>query len=243
MDHQSSTEIKAKFKKCPLVSEPEFILIFICLFERMLSATISADISNLITMFVGPSKRVSYFNETVPKSICVDIVNETTITKKSFGWNTVLCGDGEPLDRSRGTKYEVVFKINKMEFGFLIGYVFGSIQDVDFEEGLGYGSNEKNSVGIRVALNGFYLWAADGYRSKKQLKCESEGGPPKFPKQGQIWRVSWDLIGNEMEISGLNQQETNWISMTHYAMKQEHHDVIPAFCLLYEDDSITLLSQ
>ena len=240
MDHQSSTE-KAKFKKCPLVSEHEFILIFICLFERMLSATISPDISNLITMFVGPSKRVDYFSETVPKSKYVDIVNGMTITKKFFGRDTVLCGDGESLDRSRGTKYEVVFRINLMHYGFYIGYVFGSIQEIDFEERLGCGSNKKNSVGIGIYRNRFYLDDED--HTFEQLKRESEDGPSTFPKQGQIWRVSWDLMDNQMEISVTNQQETDWIPMIHYAMKHEHQDVIPALSLFANDDSITLLAE
>ena len=128
-----------------------------------------------------------------------------------------------------------------MRYGFSVGYVFGSIQEVDLQEELGYGFNKKKSVGIWIGENKFYLHDED--HSFKQLECESEDGPSTFPKQEQYWRVSWDLIDYEMEISVLNQQETVWIPMTHYAMKKEHRDVIPAFCLSLKGDSITLLSE
>ena len=86
-------------------------------------------------------------------------------------------------------------------------------------------ANKKSSVGICIVRN------------------ESADGPSAFLQQGKIWRVSWDLVDNVMEISALNQQETDWIPMARYAMKQKHRDVIPAFSLLGHGDSITLLSE
>ena len=240
MDHQSLTET-SKSRKGPLVSEQEFVLIFVCFFERVLNAMISADISNLITLYVGPSKTLDWFNEAVRHSKYIDIVDGMNITKRLYAPGTVLCGDGEPLDRSRWTKYEVVFRINKMRFNFYIGYVFGSIEDFDFAERLGIVPNKNNSVGIKIEESEFYLYDEGHYR--KQLNCEPEDGPSTFPEQEQIWRLSWDLLCNEMKILLMNQQETGWIPMTRYAIKQEHSDIIPAFTLCSKDDSIILLSE
>ena len=113
MDPQLST-VTSKSRKGPLVGEQEFTLIFVCFFERVLNAMISADISNLITLYVGPSKRLGWFNKAVHHSKYILIVDEINITKRLYAPATVLCGDGEPLDRSRWTKYEVVFRINEM---------------------------------------------------------------------------------------------------------------------------------
>ena len=225
----------------PLLIEQEFVLIFICFFERVLNVMISADISNLITLYLEPSKMLDWFNEAVPHSKYIDIVDGVNITKRLYAPGTVLCGDGEPLDRSQFTKYEVVFRINKMRFNFYIGYVFGWIEDFDLEERVGIGSNNKNSVGFNISRNKFYLYDTGQYR--KQLKCEPEEGPSTFPEQEQIWRLSWDLIRNEMNILLMNQRGTGWIPMIHYAMREEHYEVIPAFSLLFKDDSITLLSE
>ena len=230
---------KRNSKLSPSVSEYQFIMIFVGIMERVLNKPVSSDISHLIIRYVNVTKRLDYSNDRHCGNF--EILDNATINKRTHGYRTVLCGDGEPLDRSRGTKYEIVFRINKMGYRFFIGYVFGSIQEIDFEECLGGHSNKKNSVGIRIVGNKFHLYEEDHYR--KQLECESEDGPSRFTEQGQIWRVSWDLIDNEMEISVLNQQETDWIPMIHYAMKQEHRDVIPALGLYDKDDSITLLSE
>ena len=128
-----------------------------------------------------------------------------------------------------------------MEIALYIGYVFGSIQDIDLEGRLGWKSNKWSSEGIWIRGNGFYLY--DGDHSFKRSECESEDGPSTFPEQGQYWRVSWDLTRNEMEISVLNQQETVWIPMTRHAMKQWHCNIIPGFTLRDKGDSITLLSE
>ena len=136
-------------------------------------------------------------------------MNRVTIVKGSGGSTyTVLFGDAEPLDRSRCTKCEVVFMINKMECGFSIGYVFGSIRkfgEIKWMWELGWRQNGRKSVGIYISANKFFLNDKD--HSFKELECEAEDGPSTFPEQGQIWRVSWDLIHNEMEISALNQEE------------------------------------
>ena len=240
--NELSSKRKVNSKPASLVSDYQFIFIFVGVIERVLNTTVSSDISRLITRYVHLLKRLDSFSQTVRKSRNIVVVNGVTITKRSGNkYGTVLCGDGGPLDRSRWTKYEVVLRINKIVYGFHIGYVFGSIQEVDFKWRLGDGRNKKNSVGIRIGWNGFYLYDENHY--DKQSKCESEDGPSTFPKQGQIWRISWNLIDNEMKISVLNQQETDWIPMTHYAMKQEHCDIIPAFTLSYKDESITLLSE
>ena len=237
-DHQFADAFTLRV---PLVSGHQFTLIFIAIIERLLNSTVPSDVADLITRYVNVTKRVDWFDDAVPHSKNIDIADKMNITRGGYTFGTVLCGDGEPLDRSRYTKYEVVFKINKMDYGFYIGYVFGSIQEIDFEEILGWGSNKKNSVGIGINRNKFTFY--DDYHHRCMLKCQSENGPSTFPKQRQYWRVSWDLIDKEMEISLLNQQETDWILMTSYAMKQEHFDVIPAITLLDKDNSITLLSE
>ena len=229
----------------PLVFDHRFTSIYIGNVERVHNTTVPSDILFLIARYVDATKRVDWFSQTVRKSRNIDIFDEVTIIKRGedgHGYDTVLCGDGGPLNRSRWTKYEVVFRINKMSSrGFRIGYVFESIQYVDFENGLGWGSNTWLTVGITIKENEFYSFDEDIFN--KPLECESEDGPSTFPKQGQIWRVSWDLIDNEMEISVLNQQGTDWIPMIHYAMKQKHRDVIPAFSLHSKGDSITLVSE
>ena len=164
MDNQSSTE-RTQSRKGPLVGEQEFVLIFISFSNRVLNTKFSADLSNLITLFVGPSKRLDWFNETVRHAKNIDIVNGV----RACGFGTVLCGDGEPLDRSQGTKYEVVFRINKMEYGFRIGYVFGSVQNFNFSGSLGFGSNKKNSVGIRIWKNTFHLDARDNFNVSQRI--------------------------------------------------------------------------
>ena len=235
----------------PLLSEQKFILIFISFMERALCDTISADISNLITLFVGSSK-LDWFNNKLRKShpryyFLPKLINRVTIIKESGGGrpSTVLFGDAEPLDSSRYTKYEIVFMINKMKCGFSIGYVIGSIRkgykhgDINWMWELGWRQNGEKSVGIYISANKFFL--NDRYHTFKQLECEAENGPSTFPERGQIWRVSWDLIDNEMEISVLNQREMGWIRTIHYAMNWEHCDVIPAISLGDKDDSITLL--
>ena len=237
MNRQSSPERSSKFRKSPIISERGFILIFIAFFERVLNATISSDISSLIIDYMEPIIRLD-FNESKSRGIAA--VEEDDIELNAYtGCNTVLFADGELLDRSRGTKYEVVFRINKMKYAPYIGYVFGSIQAVDFERRLGFGPNKENSMAICVGENAFYL--CDKNHCHEPLEREFTDELSTFPKQGQIWRVSWDLIDNEMEISVLNQQETDWISMTHYAMEKQHQHIIPAINMSVRGDSIVLL--
>ena len=240
--HSDGPFVQIEPFKGPLVSEQEIVFIFICSFERVLNTIISSDISNLISLYVEPSKRLGWINKAIQMTLW-RVHDGVTITSRDKGYCTVLCGDGESLGRSQYTKYEVVFRINKIgNFnGLHIGYIFGSIQDVDFEWGLGVELNKKNSVGIGIRWNKFYLY--DECYSYKKLKCDSDDRPSTFPERGQYWRISWDLVRNEMKISMLNQQETDWIPMIHYVMKKNHRDVIPAFSLRHKGDSITLLSE
>ena len=78
----------------------------------------------------------------------------------------MTCGNGKLLERDRWTNYEVVFMINKIVYGLDIGYVFGSIQDVDFQGGLGFWPNEKNSVGICIGVRGAWQCSRESKRSK-----------------------------------------------------------------------------
>lgn len=242
MDKKSS-EAGVQPKLFPIVTERDFVLIFISFFERLLHSTVSSDISRVITMYVVTRirNRIIWINNSVCKSETIDILDGVTVTKgrcdKSPQSSSILCGDGTQLDSTRGTEYEVVFKINKLSlYGFFIGYVYGSIHDVDVECELGDGTNRMHSVGIEIGGNKYYLFDED--HSSKQFNCVS------VPGQGQIWRVTWDLANNKMEISVMNKQETDWIDIgIRYAMKQEHQRVIPAFSLFAEGDSITLVRE
>merc|ERR1719474_177819 len=129
------------------------------------------------------------------------------------------------MNREGDSKQEVIFKINKMEIGFDIGYILGSTQDVDFEQALGYDSNEKSSVGIGIAEDKFYLFGQEHFNER--LECEAEDGPSSFPEQGQIWRVIWILDLNKMEIAAMNGQGA-WTQMIHIAIKEEHREIVPA---------------
>ena len=228
-----------------IVTDREFVLIFITFMQRicMLYSTVPSDISHLITMYADARSRIIWINNRVHKSDSIHVADGMTITKGESGkYGTVIFGHGGSLDRSRATKYEIAFRINEMvsTHGFFIGYVYGLIQNIDVDVALGVRSNEKNSVGIWLRSNGFYLLDQD--HSFKKLKCETLP-LSRFPKPGQFWRVSLDLIDNEMEISMMDQQGTDCFPMLHYLMKQEHRDVIPAFSLYANDlkrDSITL---
>ena len=127
-----------------------------------------------------------------------------------------------------------------MKYGFYIGYIYGSIHEFDFEDGLGFGTNKRNSVGIGIESNGFYLDDEDHFNER--LQCESADAPSSFKEKEQIWKISWDLIDRKMEIS-LKDQQRGFILMTHITMKEEHHDVVPAITLHWKDDSITLLTE
>ena len=178
----------SSYTKALLVSDHQFVLIFLGIIERDINTTIPSDVSFLITRYADVTKRVDWC-----KSQSIGIMDDHAITKTEiYGMGTVLCGDGAQLDRSRWTKFEVVFRINKMSsYIFQIGYVFGSAQDFNFGQILGRGSNEKNSVGISIGWNKFLLCDED--HSNKRLKCEAMGRPHTFPQWKQIWRVSWDL--------------------------------------------------
>jgi len=203
---------------------------------------VSSDVRHLIIRYANAAKRVNTFNDAIHHSRNINNSKDATFTKRTGGVGTVLCAEREPLDKSRWTKCEVVFRINRIEsFGLSIGYVFGSIQDVDIEGVLGVHSNRKNSVGIVIRWNSFALYDDNHYH--KRLKYESEDGPSKFPKQGQFWRLRIGGLNNEMQISVLNQEETDWIPMMHHSMGEEHRDIIPAFSLWDKGHSITLLSE
>ena len=222
----------------------EFIKIYIGFMERVLNFTVSSDIVQLINLYAVTPKRIKWFDDKIRKSKDIQIVDGVTISLKSNnGCVSVLCGDGEPLDISRWTKYEMMFKINNMGYDFCIGYVFGQIQDFDFEDALGMRANKWNSVGISIDEEGFYLY--DESRSREQLKCEAdlEEVLAIMTQHELIWRVSWDLVENEMEISVMNQEKAVWVPMVHYAIKEKHRKVIPALSLWDEGDSITLLSE
>ena len=233
MDHKSS---KAKVQSTifPNVTDRKFVFIFICALERVLNITVSSDISRFITMYADLRNRIIWIDDSMPKSASISIMDGVNMTKKTFGHGIVLCGDGKLLDGNEGPKFEVVFRINKMGYVFSIGYIFGSNPAVNFEVGLGVGSNSKSSVGIRIWKNEFYLDDRDNFEEK--LQCQTKNSI--LPEQGQIWRVSWDMSRKEMEISVMNQQEMDWIPMIRYAMDVKHCHVIPAFSLPRLGDSI-----
>ena len=218
-----------KLTKFLTVTDRDFVLIFIGFMERVFNSTIPSGISHLVSLYADAQDRIIWINNPTYKWKDVYIEDGATIRLKGV----LFLADPAALNTSQVSKYEVVLRMNEMAYysGFCVGYVFGCIADVEFDWCLGRMNNKKNSVGIMIWRNKFYLFDED--HLQKQLQCEAEDGPSTFPLQGQFWRVTWDLIDNEMKISVLNEQETDWIPMIHYVMKEEHRDtyIIPAISM------------
>lgn len=221
----------------------DVIRMFIFSIQRSLTRTIPTEIMELITFMFGITVRITTFNESLERSSKIDILNGTTIrntSRRGMG-GTVICGDGIPMNRERAEKQEVVFKINEMDMGLFIGYISsGSAGSVNFEDVLGMKSNKEKSVGIGITRKKFYLF--DKEHLREDLNCEAEEGPSSLMKQGQIWRVIWNLDLDKMEIIVMNQQRA-WTAMVSIAIGKEHQEIIPAFSLCSHRDSISLLPE
>ena len=230
-------EKRDKLTKFLTVTDRDFVLIFIGFLERVFNSTIPSGISHLVSLYADAQNRIIWINNLNWKSEHIRIEDGSTI---QGGYGTVLLGDPKALNISQIPKYEVVLKINEKAYrhGFYVGYVFAPIEEFHFNCCVGYTDNGSNSVGIEIRSNKFYLYNRNYHGAP--LKCKAEDAPSTIPPHGQFWRVTWDLIHNEMEISVLNEQEADWIPMLHYAMKEEHGDVIPGISMR---DSIDLTLQ